>query len=994
MLKSLFFIYLNFIALTTVYAGEVAFNQSGEKILCKKQKRSKIDRGNTCALKSEDQQTQPIQEQSALVNPLCTRADPTPGIGIIKCPMDDEEFDEFEAAECACIIPPTQDQRLALKKESLKKTGEVLLNKFEMIKKDSIDTIRLAGEVNKRADHSHSNKCSMDTFSEILKGRVNLPNSSSLNCDVETLNNNAERIFETTLNGVLKLFGAPPKRAISSIDPITSLFSTPSNQNQCLSSGVGEGFLDIVTGSSSKDKILNNLTSKVLKLVKKGTSHEGAIELLKENDAYFRKLPKALQEQLITKITINYSVGKDESKVREQIKSVALSDYAVDKAIEGLQNQCGFLMSSLVDLLCTKGDLEDVTNSKFLEHQLGHNPYDVAVGEHYSAAQEVYCKKKISKDADNKEAPTDCREKYERPVDALIIAPVKIKKIDSFLSCSKEMMGSNDFLKVAKSGEESSEREEAIEGGSSHICSFLHCSNTQELINDPDSFTCEERKDGVDILDTLTQLSKLNCNGKDNLFCNKGKPEQIIQNIQKMFITECRITNCKSDDEIKAIYKDQLEMNPELAKVFNNSVEQIMSKVSNEQNFWRRFQGDTVTHIVSSEKTTPKLYVDLLKSGMTGSGYREKAPPKTQPLPEDPIDNFIVEPSIPEYPKFEPGSKADPETKKIISDLNEEIETNRKLQITHAREKALSAQFRANQRNSEKREQLIDITRAMRDISGNNRDLYSRIRQLRDERREFKNRSSWTVESKTKYNAPITDSRFRTSTREKESSTKAFQPLETKELTTIKDHSKDRDSLQRNYDLNIDQVTHKNRDELQRNKALREANKYKKTISPDELKKQLGKDGGSNSSEREGTPGKTRGVSSGNTTGLGNELRKANSVNLEKMLDNATNKAEVSTLDKTNVIRISSQSMIIDIENEIVKYQSQNEKFRVGQPLKIIQPIEGEVYNNVAYLTPVFDLKGEFVSYAISADTQFIKKIKVYGDSKIKIKRNLEDKNY
>lgn len=160
-----------------------------------------------------------------------------------QCPLSDEEFDEFDAAECACLLPVSNAQLDQLSDRQDKEVGKLFLQIIEHNKNQMLETLQAVSAHDLRADPAQDNLCSLDAMTEIIKKRSQLPNNDSFHCSADAIAKNSQKYFETNLQGVLKQLGGPPRSMISGQNLSDSLLIQPilaGEIGQCLGKSTGD----------------------------------------------------------------------------------------------------------------------------------------------------------------------------------------------------------------------------------------------------------------------------------------------------------------------------------------------------------------------------------------------------------------------------------------------------------------------------------------------------------------------------------------------------------------------------------------------------------------------------------------------------------------------------------------------------------------------------------------------------------------------------------
>jgi hypothetical protein len=898
-------------------------------------------------------------------------------LGVNVCPITDEEFDEDDLIECTCVLPSESSE--SFQKLKNKKIGDVFKNMFNESKKSFVDVVRVASQSGIRADHPENNKCSMDAFSEILKNRLKAPKQSSIACDNGTIEKNTKKYFNSDLGSIITELSRPPQAVVTATDPLSSLFIQPMenrDHKQCLSP-MGNGFMDMVTKGSMQSRVTNEVATEILRHLNKEKTVGWILERHSLNNDYFRKLPDVLKQEIVMRMKQLKTVGKSDDEIKAAFSKLAFSDTAIEGAIDNLQNHCGFMMTSLVDLMCQKKEVGDIASNKFIEKQLGHDPYEVDLeDENWYAAQEMHCRSELSQSKE-KDKNESCVDNYRKDVTELIIPPIRLTSYDSLLACNKEFVGSDNYLKNSNMRREKTDNKSSKDG-TAGICEMLACSNHIDMITG-EEVVCEKRNGNLSYKDLINEIASINCSKESNKYCQNGKALPILENIQKMFITECRITGCMEDKVLAGKFQDQIKTNPDLKRIFETPKEKLVSMSGAEQQFWDRFSGET-TVMAQSDSFNVDSYSKVLDKDFTGKGYKEK-PAVT---PKDVIADVKNEaPPVVNVQDQAKQAIEQLEHKKRVQEeshaLMDEVEINRSLQrqLKQARRDIVKVQ------TNDKHAVITSAVRQARDIVSQNKKIYEQIRSMREERlrRAGKKVSSTSFEERYKDQLAgineFVSNGINIAPKRKTSSNDNSEARDYKNVLRDNRYSQNQ-NFQGSQNSVIKPLEVAKEAQVDNAKALpKRMGKGGSIASPDEINK-IGASGSSAgaSGTSSGSPSTSKArASSGVKLGsLGGESAALGQQMVKEAIDAQT---LVKGIRKETIISVEDEVEEIDIVNEVINYKKVNPEFKVGGVVVLKQ---GE---SEARLIPLFDKFGYFSSYGINSDKDIRDRIVIRSEGPI-----------
>lgn len=524
------------------------------------------------------------------------------------CPLDSASYDEFDVIECACTLPPKTEAVIALNEVKNKKIGNVVKNIFNASKGKIADFVELAGQMGIRADLAQSNLCSIDAISEVIKQRM-----VAGSCSLEKINNNSMKYFDESLRDLYLSLGERPNTNRSS-DHLFIIPVSKRNTLQCLTDNPGNSTLNNFLKGSAFEKGRQDLLDNLNNELSRGAN---TIDLDK-NEIY-----RMISNDKKAEIQALFQQKRDKSNPNELAALIVDKIYSsetVSHAVNGLQNQCGFLMASIGDLLCSDGEVSTIGNQDFIEKQLDHDPFNIDLeNDLYYATQSLYCSgKKNAPLVENGACLTD---NSFTDAQSLLNPKPSFLKFDQFISCHENILGDNEFLNT--NSQRMARATNNSEDETKRLCSFLGCSNILELASQSaSSFTCDARGPNYSLNKVLLDLAKIDCSEGNNHFCVNGDMTEEFIALQKMIIIECRQTSCLSDTQISEALAKSIEQNSEIRNLVNLPKGKLLNASEQEDQFWNRFQGDTY-ELAKSPTFNSQNYTTVLNEGFVGRGYRE-----------------------------------------------------------------------------------------------------------------------------------------------------------------------------------------------------------------------------------------------------------------------------------------------------------------------------------------------------------------------------------
>ena len=741
------------------------------------------------------------------------------------------------------------------------------------------------------------------------------------------------------------------------------------DHKQCLSP-MGGGFMDMVTKGSMQSRVTEEVGVFIIEDLKGNRSIDWIVEKRSRENDYFRKLPENLKQEIVMRMKQLKTVGKSDDEIKAEFGKLAFSDTAIVGAIENLQNHCGFMMTSLVDLMCQKNEVGDIANNEFIEKQLGHDPYEVNLeDENWYAAQGMHCRKEQNKSkSDDQDA--SCKDAYRKDVTELIIPPIRLADYDSLLSCNNHFLGSEDYLKR----ENGSRLENSLKGqkdGTAGICEMLACSNHIDMLAGKE-VACEKRDGTLSYKDLIEEIANIKCSvNEENKYCVAGKPNPILENIQKMFITECRIAGCMEDKFLTDKFRYQIKTNPNLKKIFETPKEELVSMSGSEQKFWDRFSGETAV-MAKSDDFNIDSYSKVLEQDFTGRGYKEK--PKV--TPKEIIAKIEKEsPVVDKAPQIQQEIENTKSAQQVTDEahsLMAEVETRNRLMEEY---KSASKEYIKQVTNNKSVISTSKYRQAKKEISSirqSYNNLQRELEKRREERGQPKRRSTFESRFKDKierFDDIMGGGRSLPGKKQKQ-----------REASKGDNHTYEevlRDDYSKKYPLNqnySDSSHAKEQNQTQAQKMLpRRMGKGGSIASPEEIAK-IGDTSAGGSVDSSSQRGLRKAAS---LPALGSNATRTGKALLEEAIKK---NSLIEEIGNEEIINLSNEVEVIDVVNELIQYRKENPDFKVG---KIVVIKQGE---SKARLIPLFDEFGYFKSYGINSDYGLMKRIIIRPEGPIMVK--------
>lgn len=934
-----------------------------------------------------------VVEKTNENDPRC-HVDPSP---IKECPLTGESFDEFEVIECACQLPPDENALNNFNAKKNLKIGDTLKTAFGKSKENFIEVVRLSSQLGVRADHPNDNKCSMDAFSEILKRRVNFPKQSPLSCGNEQISENAQKFFGKSLGKVISDLGKAPEGVISNNDPISSLFSQPKDQRdqyQCLSEPVGNGYLDLITKGSSLDRIKNGLEENLKTILSEEDNSQNMIRKLSQNSDYFRLLSEDLKYDFIDRAKREIIAGKDKDQVIKTFLDQTLSPASIQSSIEGLQSHCGFMMSSLVDLLCKKDQVGTIKNAKFLEWKLEHDPFEINLeDENYYAAQSMYCDgQKESGDRVGSHAK-DCANEYRgQTIEELSLPKIRVQQYDEFLSCHEQFLGSSDFIKNNLSREENIEKARERDS-STNLCQFMHCSNISDLANIEGKFDCKPRSQSQGLDEILNDLRKIDCSKGDNRFCVGGKPDPIFHNIQKMLLVECRMTDCMSDKDINSKLASMIEGSPELQRIMSTPRDKLVSSQEEEKRFWQRFSGET-TDLAKANGFDAQSFEGVLKSDFTGKGYSERPKALVEKVTE--VENVLGQ-SV-DSAKSANTAVREQEIMTVQDEILEELAITASLREEQANLMSYRAKMDASAIDTQKRAKITKLIREARKNIQDIKDRYEAIQQRRrDEIAKYREYAEFGERFRDMLpELPTTKIKQGTSRSQARTIASVAEAFELP--------SQQEDIVSNSARVPSNNFDNSNNSEISKAKRSTVRTQPENREAVESLPSRVGS-GGKRISAKEAAS-IIQGTGGASLGGLGTGGGRPASSDVMILSDDQLSiledlkGAKLTSLDMTSPENFKAEIIVApELEQfgllaQMIEYRKTNPNFRVGEMVTIKQYSADIGAYLQARLIPVFDDNGKFKEYGINSDNEFKEKIIIEKEVNFPIRFLSKDESY
>lgn len=659
--------------------------------------------------------------------------------------------------------------------------------------------------------------------------------------------------------------------------------------------------------------------------------------------------------------------GKSNEEIKAEFSKLAFSSTAIEGAIDNLQNHCGFMMTSLVDLMCQKNEVGDIANSEFIEKQLGHDPYQVNLeDENWYAAQEMHCRKEHDK-SKNEVRNTSCKDAYRKDVTELIIPPIRLADYDSLLSCNNEFLGSEDYIK-RESGSRLENNLKGQKDGTAGICEMLTCSNHIDMLAGK-NVACEKRDGCLSYKDLIEEIANIKCSSESNKYCQNGKPNPILENIQKMFITECRITGCMEDKVLTDKFQEQIKSNPDLKRIFETPKEELVSMSGSEQKFWDRFSGETAV-MAKSDDFNIDSYSKVLDKDFTGTGYKET--PKT--TPKDVIAGINKEaPAIDQTAQIQQEIENTKSAQQVTDEahsLMAEVETRNRLMEEY---KSAAKEYIKQVTNNKSVISTSEYRQAKKEISSirqSYNNLQRELEKRREERGQPKRRSTFESRFKDKierFDDIMGGGRILPGKKQKEASKRDNHTYE----EVLRDDYSKKYPLNQNYS---DSSHAKEQNQTQAQEMLpRRMGKGGSLASPEEIAK-IGDTSAGGSVDSSSQRGLRKAAS---LPALGSNATRTGKALLEEAIEK---NSLIEEIGNEEIINLSNEVEVIDVVNELIQYRKENPDFKVG---KIVVIKQGE---SKARLIPLFDEFGYFKSYGINSDYGLMKRIMIRPEGPIMVK--------
>lgn len=459
------------------------------------------------------------------------------------CPLNDEEFDEFDVIECTCQLPPNKKKLVSVSDKINKAIGNVFIDNY----RHSIDMLkniwRQADRINYPFKLEDNNICTVNTFHKIIQKRTSLNEKNEGYCSANNLKNNLNKYFNGSIGEIFSEVLLPKKKSYFG----ASFFEQPlhpAHRNQCFKDGRGmEEF-----------------------------------------------------EQLISKYKFN-----EENLTESEIKS----------EIKKMQNQCGFMFSSLAELLCSQKDFHSIGNQRFFEERLNHDPFDLALEvDDYFAYQSFFCAgEKQKKKYD--ENVLKCKNGFDS-IDKLIAQSKFAQDFNQYLKCSSEILGDHTFLE--KYGVKMVRSDGKYRDIEKFSCSLLYCQNINDFLNKNDvDVQCQNRKGENQIRMTLVDLSKVDCTNDNNL-CENNQLNFRGLAITELFIKECKQMKCMENKDIEVLFSNLIKQEPKIKSLIDLSVVNKTDTKRPSEKFWDHFSGRTEV-LAKAKNLTTETYVAALEGG-------------------------------------------------------------------------------------------------------------------------------------------------------------------------------------------------------------------------------------------------------------------------------------------------------------------------------------------------------------------------------------------